>query len=113
MTAYLPANLLGLFQARPALPHLPPVDLLPYEKTLPPYIGVAPFIEKFEDPATAPAVARKESIEERRARKKKERDERNRAKLEKKTLRNTNPTRTLPPRRMRSRRFLCRALHTM
>ena len=48
MTQYLPPNLLALFAPRDPIPYLPPLDKLPHEKKLTPYIGVAQFLSEFE-----------------------------------------------------------------
>jgi U1 small nuclear ribonucleoprotein len=71
MTQHLPPNLLALFQARPPIPYLPPI-----EKQKPPsYNGIAQFTSAFEDPATVDYSAFKkiETKEERKERKRKER----------------------------------------
>ena len=48
MTQYLPPNLRALFAPRDPIPYLPPLDKLPHEKKLTPYIGVAQFLSEFE-----------------------------------------------------------------
>lgn len=48
MTQFLPANLLALFTARPAIPFKPPPDGLKKKKNAHPYFGVSEFMNGFE-----------------------------------------------------------------
>ena len=48
MTAYLPPNLLALFEPRPPLEHID----LPEKRKLPPYTGIGSLVSNFEDPKT-------------------------------------------------------------
>lgn len=71
MTQHLPPNLLALFQPRPPIPYIPPIE----KPKLPAYQGVASFVSQFEDPATVDYTAfrKVETKEERKDRKRKER----------------------------------------
>eukprot|EP00123_Amoebidium_parasiticum_P016851 comp23609_c2_seq1/m.40149 comp23609_c2_seq1/g.40149 ORF comp23609_c2_seq1/g.40149 comp23609_c2_seq1/m.40149 type:complete len:781 (-) comp23609_c2_seq1:156-2498(-) len=82
MSAYLPHNLLLLFQPRPELPYLEPLDKLPCDKVFPPYTGIAQYVGLFEDPSEAPPQSYGETGDERRARKRQERLERAAAELQ-------------------------------
>lgn len=81
MTQFLPPNLLLLFQARPAIPFLAPVD----HPKLPPYTGLAEFVKQFEDPATVDYTQFRpiETKDQRRERKRKERQEAEEEKISK------------------------------
>ncbi|VDN96006.1 unnamed protein product [Rodentolepis nana] len=81
MTQYLPPNLLALFAPRDPIPYLPPVEKHKNHRKLP-YTGVAQFLGEFEDPSLTPAPARIETREERKARKRKEKQEKANYKLE-------------------------------
>lgn len=48
MTQYLPPNLLALFAPREPLPHVEPLDTLPWEKKPWPYAGVSQYLSLFE-----------------------------------------------------------------
>lgn len=80
MTAFLPPNLLALFAARPPIPYLAPADQ--GKKPLPPYSGLAAYINQFEDPVTvdySKISGPAETKERRSERIKKEREARTRA----------------------------------
>lgn len=81
MTQYLPPNLLLLFQPRPPIAYLPPVE----KPTMPAYSGVAQFITQFEDPATVDYTKFRpiETKEQQRERKRKERQDVEDEKIEK------------------------------
>jgi U1 small nuclear ribonucleoprotein len=84
MTQYLPPNLLALFAPRELLPHVEPLDTLPWERKPWPYSGVSSCLGLFEDPNETPAATRGETKDERRARKRQARGERHKANLEEK-----------------------------
>eukprot|EP00026_Physarum_polycephalum_P007173 Phypoly_transcript_07230.p1 GENE.Phypoly_transcript_07230~~Phypoly_transcript_07230.p1 ORF type:complete len:299 (+),score=50.32 Phypoly_transcript_07230:72-968(+) len=81
MTQFLPPNLLLLFQPRPPIPYLAPID----KPKLPPYSGVGQFVTQFEDPSTVDYSQFKpvETKDQRRERKRKERQEAEQEKIEK------------------------------
>lgn len=71
MTQFLPPNLLLLFQPRPPITYLPPID----KPKLPAYSGIAQFVKEFEDPKTVDYSQFRplETRDQRRERKRKER----------------------------------------
>jgi len=71
MTRHLPPALLALFTAREPIEFIPPVE----HRQMPPYTGIANYVQFFEDPKTAPPPPPPMvlSKEERRAKKRKER----------------------------------------
>lgn len=75
----LPPPLMALFAPRPPLPYVPP----PPKSQLPPYSGVASYLQEFEDPATVDysQFAAGETVEQRRARVRKAREEKHAAEL--------------------------------
>jgi U1 small nuclear ribonucleoprotein len=81
MTQFLPPNLLLLFQPRPPIEYIPPID----KPKLPAYSGVAQFVKQFEDPATVDYSQFKpvETKDQRRERKRKERQAAEEDKIEK------------------------------
>jgi U1 small nuclear ribonucleoprotein of 70kDa MW N terminal len=81
MTQFLPPNLLLLFQPRPPIPYIPPID----KPKLPAYSGVAQFVQQFEDPATVDYTQFRpiETKDQRRDRKRKERQVAEEEKIEK------------------------------
>jgi len=82
MTQYLPPNLLALFAPREPIPFFAPLDKLSWEKKPWPYSGVSQYLREFEDPSETPAPTRAETKEERVVRKRQQREERHREKLE-------------------------------
>uniref|UniRef100_A0A915F0T4 U1 small nuclear ribonucleoprotein 70 kDa n=1 Tax=Echinococcus canadensis TaxID=519352 RepID=A0A915F0T4_9CEST len=81
MTQFLPPNLLALFAPRDPIPYVPPIEKHKNHRKLP-YTGVAQFLGEFEDPSETPASSRIETREERKARKRKEKQEQANYKLE-------------------------------
>jgi U1 small nuclear ribonucleoprotein len=81
MTQFLPPNLLLLFQPRPPITYLAPID----KPKLPPYSGVAQFVNQFEDPATVDYSKFRpiETKDQRRDRKRKERQTAEEEKIQK------------------------------
>ena len=81
MTQFLPPNLLLLFQPRPPITYIPPID----KPKLPAYSGVAQFVNQFEDPATVDYSKFRplETKDQRRERKRKERQESEEEKIQK------------------------------
>lgn len=81
MTQFLPPNLLLLFQPRPPIPYLAPIE----KPKLPPYSGIGQFVKQFEDPATVDYSQFKpvETKDQRRERKRKERQAAEEDKIEK------------------------------
>ena len=75
MTQFLPDNLLALFEARPPLPYKPPPDDLLIDRKRPKMMGIAPYVHLFEDPKDTPPKPVFETKEERRARRRKEKEE--------------------------------------
>ncbi len=73
MTQFLPPNLLILFQPRPPIAYIPPID----KPKLPSYSGISQFVAKFEDPATVDysQIRPPETKQQRQERKRKERQE--------------------------------------
>jgi len=86
MTQFLPANLLALFTARPAIPFKPPPDGLKKKKNAHPYLGVSEFMSGFETTEPPPAT-RGETRDEKEERKKVENKARCESELEDKLLR--------------------------
>lgn len=82
MTQFLPPNLLALFQARDAIPFLPPTDKLTYEKKRQPYTGIADYLDHFEDPEETPEPVKPETKLQKLERKRREKAEQNAYKLE-------------------------------
>ncbi|CAP34529.1 Protein CBR-RNP-7 [Caenorhabditis briggsae] len=77
MTAFLPPNLLALFEARPPVQYLPPVQELLVDKNAKraPMTGVAQYVGLFEDPKDTPPklpVVTKEQAKEEKRRQKEE-----------------------------------------
>ncbi|KAI6225182.1 U1 small nuclear ribonucleoprotein 70 kDa [Aphelenchoides fujianensis] len=75
MTQFLPDNLLSLFQARPPLDFLPPPDELIVNRKRAPIQGVAQYMGLFEDPKDTPPKPHVETREEKKARRRKEKQE--------------------------------------
>uniref|UniRef100_A0A8R1Y3Y0 U1 small nuclear ribonucleoprotein 70 kDa n=1 Tax=Onchocerca volvulus TaxID=6282 RepID=A0A8R1Y3Y0_ONCVO len=75
MTQFLPDNLLALFEARPPLPYKPPPDELLVDRKRPKMSGLSEYIHLFEDPKDTPPKPVYETKEERRARRRKEKEE--------------------------------------
>ncbi|GMR42101.1 hypothetical protein PMAYCL1PPCAC_12296, partial [Pristionchus mayeri] len=74
MTQFLPDNLLQLFAPRPPVPYLPPADVLLCDKKRAKMQGMAECVGEFEaDPAPPKPVV--ETREEKRARRRKEKEE--------------------------------------
>jgi len=86
MTQFLPANLLALFTARPAIPFKPPPEGLKKRKNSQPYLGVADYLREFEATEPPPAT-RGETREEKDDRKRRENRARAEAQLQDKLLR--------------------------
>ncbi|KAH8411916.1 hypothetical protein KR222_002449 [Zaprionus bogoriensis] len=82
MTQYLPPNLLALFASRDPIPFMPPVDKLPHEKKSRGYLGVAKFMDDFEDPKDTPLPKTVETRQERLERRRREKAEQVAYKLE-------------------------------
>uniref|UniRef100_A0A914ZR43 U1 small nuclear ribonucleoprotein 70 kDa n=2 Tax=Parascaris univalens TaxID=6257 RepID=A0A914ZR43_PARUN len=72
---FLPDNLLALFEARPPLPYKPPPDDLLIDRKRPKMSGLAEYVHLFEDPKDTPPKPIFETKEERRARRRKEKEE--------------------------------------
>lgn len=74
MTQFLPPNLLALFQARPPIQYLPPPDL--NKRKQPPYLGLGPYLNAFEDPSETPPPRppQPDTKETRRKRKREEKE---------------------------------------
>ena len=79
MTSSLPQPLLSLFQARPPINYLPPIE----RKHKPVYTGVANFLSQFEPPPAVPPPKppKVESKEEKKERLEKEKQEKESQKL--------------------------------
>uniref|UniRef100_A0A7E4V0N8 U1 small nuclear ribonucleoprotein 70 kDa n=1 Tax=Panagrellus redivivus TaxID=6233 RepID=A0A7E4V0N8_PANRE len=76
MTQFLPDNLLKLFAPRPPLPFLPPVDELSIDKKKPPPQGLAQYVPLFETKTEpAPEPPKIPTKEEKRAQRRKEKEE--------------------------------------
>lgn len=75
MTQFLPDNLLALFEARPPLPYKSPPDELLVDRRRPKMNGLSEYVARFEDPKDTPPKAILETKEERRARRRKEKEE--------------------------------------
>ncbi|KAI6181579.1 U1 small nuclear ribonucleoprotein 70 kDa [Aphelenchoides besseyi] len=75
MTQFLPDNLLTLFQPRPPLDFKPPVDELLVNRKRAPIQGIAQYVGLFEDPKDTPPKPHVETREEKKARKRKEKNE--------------------------------------
>eukprot|EP01126_Amoeba_proteus_P004162 TRINITY_DN11408_c0_g1_i9.p1 TRINITY_DN11408_c0_g1~~TRINITY_DN11408_c0_g1_i9.p1 ORF type:complete len:355 (-),score=69.38 TRINITY_DN11408_c0_g1_i9:880-1944(-) len=88
MTRFLPASLFSLFQARPPLEYIPP----PTKRKMPPYSGVASLVQYFEDPQEhpPPPPLKIKNKEQRRAEKRKLKQEKELAKIEEE-LKNWDP----------------------
>jgi len=78
MTQHLPPNLLALFQARPPIPYIPPIE----KPKLPTYSGVSQYLSQFEDPANVD-YSKLRKVENKQARKERKRKERLTAEEEK------------------------------
>ncbi|CAK8698158.1 unnamed protein product [Clavelina lepadiformis] len=71
MTQFLPPNLLALFAPRDPIPFKPPIGMLTWEKDREksPYVGIAPYVNLFEDPKDTPPPTRGEiKVEKKRRR---------------------------------------------
>ncbi|KAH7702436.1 CBN-RNP-7 protein [Aphelenchoides avenae] len=75
MTQFLPDNLLALFAPRPPIEFKPPPDELIVLKKRVPISGVAQYIKLFEDPKDTPPKPHVETKEERKAKRRKEKQE--------------------------------------
>jgi U1 small nuclear ribonucleoprotein len=82
MTYCLPPNLLVFFAPRDPIKYVAPLDHLPWDTKAKPYTGVSQYLSLFEDPKTTPLPTRGETKMERRARRRQERQEINRVKVE-------------------------------
>lgn len=73
MAHYLPTQMMAFFQPRPAYPAWPAPD----RKPLPPYQGVAAFVQRFNDPVPLPVInlTKKQQLEKRRLKKQKVHEE--------------------------------------
>jgi U1 small nuclear ribonucleoprotein len=75
MTQFLPDNLLALFAPRPPIEFKPPPDELLVNRKRIPIGGVAQYVKLFEDPKDTPAKRHVETKEERKAHRRKEKQE--------------------------------------
>lgn len=75
MTQYLPDNLLALFAPRPPLEFKRPIEPLVVDKKRAPILGVAQYVNLFEDPKDTPAKPKVETKEEKRQRRRLEKQE--------------------------------------
>ncbi|KAE9553477.1 hypothetical protein FO519_003306 [Halicephalobus sp. NKZ332] len=76
MTQFLPDNLLSLFAARPPLPYLTPADELSINKKRAPVQGMAQYLQEFEtEQRPLPEKVHIETRDEKRARRRKDKEE--------------------------------------
>ena len=74
----LPASILALFAPRPPLEYMRPLE----KRKMPPYTGMASYLEHFEDPSETPPAVPIESVEDRKARKRTEKEDSKKAELD-------------------------------